>query len=145
MKRVDYYALFGVDRGASADAIRAAFHAFARRYHPDRHAGASALVRERAAAIYRRGTEGYRVLMNPESRRRYDAALAGKKPESPSQGRVRISSPRARPFAVRAQEAHQAGDYKAAKLNLKLALQHDPGNARLEALLADVERKLRGG
>lgn len=149
---LDYYALFGVERSASADAIRAAFHAFARRYHPDRLCGASEPVRERAAAIYRRGAEGYRVLMNPESRRRYDAELTGGTsgerggaPERPTTSRITVTSPRARPFATKAQQAWKAGDYKTAKLNLKLALQHEPDNALLKARLADVEQKLRAG
>lgn len=151
MSELDYYALLGVERGASADAIRAAFHAFARRYHPDRLAGASEATRERAGAMYRRGAEGYRVLMSAESRRRYDEGLrAGRTrpPEGewrrpPSSTRLTVTSPRARPFATKAQEAWKQGDYKTAKLNLKMALQHEPENPLLKARLADVEQKLR--
>ena len=155
LDQLDYYALFSIEPGASADAIRAAFHAFARRYHPDRFAAAPEAKRERAETIYRRGAEAYRVLMNGESRRRYDEGLArgelrlsaaATDPKRPSSTtRLTVTSPRARPFATKAQEAWKAGDYKTAKLNLKMALSHEPDNALLKARLADVEQKLAGG
>ena len=154
LDQLDYYALFAIEPSASADAVRAAFHAFARRYHPDRFAGGPAEKRARAEAIYRRGAEAYRVLMNGESRRRYDAGLAAGQlrltsaasdPKRPSSStRLTVTSPRARPFATKAQEAWKAGDYKTAKLNLKMALSHEPDNALLKARLADVEQKLAG-
>jgi curved DNA-binding protein CbpA len=115
LDQLDYYALFSIEPGASADAIRAAFHAFARRYHPDRFAAAPEAKRERAEAIYRRGAEAYRVLMSGESRRRYDEGLArgelrlsaaATDPKRPSSTtRLTVTSPRARPFATKAQEA----------------------------------------
>lgn len=152
LDRVDYYALLGVARSASADAIRAAFHDLARRYHPDRWASGSELERARAGRIYRRGAEAYRVLMGP-ARRRYDEGLkAGQLRLAPeaavtrpsSSGRLTVDAPRARPFATKALQAWKAGDYKTAKLNLKLALSHEPDNALLKARLADVEQKLAG-
>lgn len=156
LDQLDYYTLLSVPEGASADAIRAAFHTFALRYHPDRFAEAPLEKRDRAAQIYRRGAEAYRVLMDPSRRRRYDEALAGGRlrlgPEEEreslrpsSSTRLSVSSPRARPFATKALQAFNEGDYKTAKLNLKMALQHEPDNALLKARLADVEQKLRAG
>jgi hypothetical protein len=43
---------------------------------------------------------------------------------------------------VAAQRALGAGDFKNAKLNLKIALQHDPQNPYLGALLAEAESAL---
>lgn len=155
LDHLDYYTLLRIEEAATADAIREAFHVFALRYHPDRFAGAPGEKRERAAEIYRRGAEGYRVLMNSGSRSRYDEGL--------SKGRLRLTaeeerrgeidrrnptaqmgvrSPRARPFATKAQMAFKKGDYKTAKLNLKMALQHEPENALLIARLAEVEQRL---
>lgn len=157
LDQLDYYTLLRVESDATADAIRAAFHAFALRYHPDRFGGAPAGKRERAAQIYRRGAEGYRVLMNPNARRAYDQGLRrGElrlRPDrqrdterpSPTSGRLTIRSPRARPFATKALQAYKKGDYKAAKLNLRMALQHEPDNALLKARLADVEKRLAAG
>ncbi len=153
LDQLDYYTLLRLEDGASADRIRDAFHAFALRYHPDRFAAAPPEKRERAAQIYRRGAEAYRVLMDPQSRRRYDQALASgqlrlapheeresRRPTSST--RLTVNSPRARPFATKALQAFKAGDYKTAKLNLKMALAHEPNNALLKARLADVEQKL---
>jgi curved DNA-binding protein CbpA len=154
LDQLDYYTLLRVEAHATADGIRAAYHEFALRYHPDRFTEAPGAKRERAAQIFRRGAEAYRVLMDPHTRRRYDDGLAqGKlrlvpdeerdtrRPITPS-GRLEVTSPRARPFASRALKAYGEGDYKTAKLNLKIALGYDPDNLVLEARLADVEQRL---
>jgi curved DNA-binding protein CbpA len=74
LDKVDYYSLLGVSREATAAEVRDAFHQFALAYHPDQHPddpdGA-----KRALRIFKRGTEGYRVLLDPVLRARYDAAL----------------------------------------------------------------------
>lgn len=151
-----YYALLGVANDASADAIRRAFHIFALRFHPDRFVDADDADRERAAEVYRRGAEGYRVLMDAQLRKRYDDGLADGqlrlKPEdqerfskTPTTGRLAVTSPRARPFVAKAQKAWNDGDYKTARLNLKMALAHEPDNILLKARLADVEKKLGVG
>jgi DnaJ-class molecular chaperone len=155
LDRIDYYELLAIDAGASADAIRNAFHAFALRFHPDRYASSPPEERDRAAAIYRRGAEAYRALMDPNQRRRYDEGLSsgqrrlnqeevGFRRQIPT-GKLAVTSPRARPFASKAQAAYAAGDYKTAKLNLKMALQYEPENKLLTARLADVEQKLKPG
>lgn len=159
LDKLDYYTLLQVEQGATADAIRVAFHDFALRYHPDRFAGAPDDKRDRAAQIYRRGAEGYRVLMNPTTRKRYDEGLSGgslrlsheqeraslrpniASPASAT-GQLTVRSPKARPFATKALQAFKKGDLKTARLNLKMALQHEPDNSLLKARLADVEQKL---
>lgn len=158
LDQLDYYDLLQIEEGASADDVRRAFHAFALRYHPDRFAGTPPEKQERAAQIYRRGAEAYRVLCDREQRRAYDEQRQRGKlrfdPEdaprtssppagsegSPSQSAVR--SPRARPFVQKASEAAKKGDWAVAKLNLKLALQHEPGNPLLEARLSEAEARL---
>ena len=154
LDRLDYYTLLRVEDDATADAIRAAFHDFALRYHPDRFAGASSQRVERAAQIFRRGAEAYRVLMSPQTRQLYDRELKTGKlrlqgdderdaARPSSSNRLTVRSPRARPFATKALTAYRSGDFKTAKLNLKMALMHEPDNALLQARLADVEEKLR--
>lgn len=155
MAEPDYYALLGVERSATADQVRAAFHELARRYHPDRFSAHPEPDRSKAGAIYRRAAEAYRVLMDPAERTRYDAGLLrgevrlGPPPmetggRAPPASAMTVKSPKARPFWQKAQDSIKAGDLKAAKLNLTLAKNAEPGNPVIEAALADVLSKLKG-
>lgn len=161
LEQLDYYDLLQVDERANADEVRRAFHVFAAKFHPDRFAGAPAEKVERALTIYRRGAEAYRVLSDMELRRRYDEQrLRGKlrfDPEetapsptippgvlaSAASGPVQVRSHKAWPFAQKAWDAYKKMDWRTARLNFKLAIQHEPDNALLEARLAEVERKIR--
>jgi curved DNA-binding protein CbpA len=157
LEALDYYTLLQVADDASTDQIRAGFHRFAAKYHPDRFSGAGAEPAkvERAAQIYRRGTEAYKVLTDPKRRKLYDAGLAeGRVRFDPSavpagpvvvhKWPIQVKSPMARPFAVKAEQLYKAGDWGNCKTNLKLALAKDKGNAQLEALLAEVDQRIAG-
>lgn len=152
---VDYYALLGLTPDANVDAIKAGFRAFARRFHPDRYSGQPEHIAE-ATGVYRRATEAYRVLTHPEQRRIYDEQrLRGKTRLDPELGRsIRPSgtpaqsdtyAARARPFVAQAEQALKAKNYRQAKLNLQIALQHDAGNESLRQRLAEVSDLLRSG
>lgn len=148
---VDYYGLLGVPADASIDAIKSGFRAFARRFHPDRFAGQPEHVAQ-ATSVYRRATEAYRVLTNPDARRLYDEQRAqGLKRLDRDRRSVRPSarpsgapgvgetySARARPFVVQAEQALRAKNYKQAKLNLQIAVQHEPHNEALREKLSEV-------
>ena len=159
LEALDYYTLLQIAETASADEVRRAFHRFAAKYHPDRFAGAGAEAAkvERAAEIYRRGAEAYKVLTDAGRRKLYDAGLAEgrlrfdasfKAPEEPpevGQWPIKVKSPLARPFAIKAEQLYKAGDFGNAKMNLKLALQKDAGNPQIQRLLEDIERRLASG
>jgi curved DNA-binding protein len=63
----DYYAVLGVPRDASEDAIKKAFRKLAREHHPD-------VARDKKAAEekFKEINEAYEVLGDPEKRKRYD-------------------------------------------------------------------------
>jgi curved DNA-binding protein CbpA len=159
LEQLDYYTLLQVAQGATPDEVRRAFHRFAAKYHPDRFSGVGAPADkvERAAQIYRRGAEAYKVLTDSVRRQRYDAGLAQGRlrldpnaelpaaPASVGQWPIKVSNPLARPFALKAEQLYKAGDWGNAKTNLKLALQKDRGNALIELLIRDVEQKLKEG
>lgn len=144
---LDYYELLQVSETGSADDIRHAFHEFARRFHPDAHAG-DPEKQARASQIYRRGAEAYRILSSPEQRRRYDEQLrAGKlryeEPSAyerpkPQPGGLEAKNMRARPFLQKALTAIAASDWKTAKLNLTLALNHEPESVPMREKLEEV-------
>jgi curved DNA-binding protein CbpA len=156
LEQLDYYTLLQVPEDSNADQVRQGFHRFAAKYHPDRFSGAGADPKkvERAAQIYRRGAEAYKVLTDPRRRKLYDAGLAegrvrfdpaAEPPPAPVNIHtwpIKVKTPLARPFAIKAEQLYKAGDWGNAKTNIKLALQKDKGNAQLEALLADVDQRL---
>ncbi len=62
----DFYEILGVRRNASPDDIRSAYRKLARRYHPDVNKASDAADR------FKRISEAYEVLSDPERRQRYD-------------------------------------------------------------------------
>lgn len=69
----DYYAILHIPRSAGAVAIRRAYRARARAWHPDANGGSAA-----AEAQMKRLNEARDVLLDPERRRAYDAWLAAR-------------------------------------------------------------------
>ncbi|MFM7641017.1 MAG: DnaJ C-terminal domain-containing protein [Cyanobium sp.] len=66
MKYRDYYAILGVERGASAEEIRKAYRRLARKYHPD------VSKEEGAEERFKEVSEAYQTLSDPEKREAYD-------------------------------------------------------------------------
>src|SRR5512136_1974549 len=66
---MDFYIVLGVERGASVSDIKRAYKRLARRFHPDINPGD-----RMAAAQFREIAEAYETLIDPDRRRRYDAA-----------------------------------------------------------------------
>ena len=157
LDRVDYYSLLGVARDATTVQVREAFHRFALKYHPDQYTDAPAEA-VRVLRIFKRGNEGYRVLLDAVLRARYDAALG--------RGEVRLSAEAERkavvqearigtmpetplpadvaPMFEKAHEAFKKGDLKNAKAFLML-VSRKSNHARVQALtreLLEAERAM---
>ena len=63
----DYYEVLGVDKNADDAALKKAYRALAKKYHPDTNPGD-----KEAEAKFKEASEAYAVLSDPEKRRQYD-------------------------------------------------------------------------
>lgn len=79
MASFDAYEILEVDRDADAAAVRRAYQKLARRHHPD-----FAPEDEAAGRRFREVERAYRILGDPELRRRYDAGLLRPEREEPA-------------------------------------------------------------
>jgi len=66
VKYKDYYAILGLERGASADEVKKAYRKLARKYHPD-------VSKEKdAEEKFKEVSEAYETLKDPEKRAAYE-------------------------------------------------------------------------
>ena len=63
----DYYEVLGVDKNADDAALKKAYRALAKKYHPDMNPGDKEAERK-----FKEASEAYAVLSDPEKRRQYD-------------------------------------------------------------------------
>ena len=99
-----YYSALGVSADAGVDAIKAAFRLRAKRLHPDTNASVH------AEAQFRHLSEAYRVLRDPERRRRYDAGAAGRaEPQPQPQAQPRPGAAKPQPQPKRSTEPLKSG------------------------------------
>jgi DnaJ-class molecular chaperone len=132
LERYSYYELLNLAQNAGPDEIRAAFHRMAFSMHPDRyHTHPDAALRDKLYAVYKRLTEGYKVLSDSRLRREYDEGLARGQlrllqlerrktgPQQPAP--ASFENPQAKKFFDLALAAERRGDFKTARLNYKFA------------------------
>lgn len=153
---LDYYAILGVERGAPVSSIRTAYHAAARRFHPDAHRDLEGGARAEAERIAKRITEAYAVLRDPRRRKLYDERLS----ESPEAHRLRLveaeaevdrrsseaahgRTPNGRRYFTLARSEIDRGDVAAATRHLQMALTFEPGNESFRDLLDQIRKGRR--
>ena len=154
LERVDYYQLLGVDRRADLSAVRKAFYIVAGKYHPDRNRDASPAVQKAMYNIFKRLNEAYRILCDPDRRKRYDMGLIkgkvrldqskrksteDKKPEDT------IKSREARKFYLQAKQELKKGSIMNADLHIKVALGHERNSPAILTLAKKIQLAKTGG
>src|SRR5262249_16376404 len=82
VQRKNYYEILRLKLDSTDAQIKAAFHTFALRFHPDSLVEEGPEIAALAAEIFKRGVEAYNILTKPELRKRYDEGLR--------KGRIRL-------------------------------------------------------
>lgn len=104
MPRLDYFAILGVNPGASDEEIKKAYRRLVFQYHPDRNRGNTA-----AEAKIREINAAYEILGNPDSRQAYERLrFGGYHPSTSSYGTASEETPN--PAAVFQAMAHKLED-----------------------------------
>ena len=141
LDELDYYELLEAQRGVSGPALREAYHAASRRFHPDANRHLEPELRGAVERIAKRVTEAYSVLRDPRRRKLYDerlasgsaerrlqlvesAAAASQRSREEREGRT----PQGRRFFAQATADLARGDGAGAIRNLQMALTFEPGN-----------------
>ena len=71
----NYYQVLGVSSSATPEEIKKAYRTLALKHHPDRNPGD-----KKAEERFKELAGAYEILSDPEKRREYDDALAGRAP-----------------------------------------------------------------
>jgi curved DNA-binding protein CbpA len=149
--RATYYEFLGLRPGCDYVAVREAFHERAQRFHPDRFVFlARDDIKAMAYEIYKRMTEAYNVLCDPELRAAYDEARVRGGNRLSETARARRTSPEDRqvasPFAriylrsARAKLARE--DLRGALIDVELGLGLEQAPP-LVALLEEIRKHPR--
>lgn len=151
---LDYFQLLGVAPGATPAEVKAAFHLCSRSFHPDRvfHED-DADLKARVHRIYKRITEAYTVLRDPDKRAKYAADVAGPEREKrlrydelaeqeikKAKDELSGATPMGKKTFAAALSDLAAGRLDAAERNLRLAVAYEPQNPRFQEKLAETVR-----
>ena len=154
LDKYSYYELLNLTPEADGDQVRGMFHRMALSMHPDRHAASDDKeLKAMLYAIYKRVSEGYRVLMDPEQRKEYDALLGEgtlrlvKKERKKLGGDLpenQVNNHLARKFFVIGLKAEREGDLAGAQLNYKFALDMEEDSTVIQDRMRRVTQWMGG-
>ena len=145
VSRKNYYEILRVKQGCTDAQVKAAFHTFALRFHPDSLVDEAPEIGELAGEIFKRGVEAYNILLKAENRTRYDTELKkgrirfdpDKRPTVPPPREIRTlemiaKTPAAKKHAAKADRLIAIGKLEDARVALTSAFQCEPMNDELE-------------
>jgi DnaJ-class molecular chaperone len=156
LDELDYYEVLEASRGTTGSALRDAYHAASRRFHPDANRHLDAELRSVVERIAKRVTEAYAVLRDPRRRKLYDETLAGsggvrrlqlvesaaaasQRSRDEREGRT----PQGRRFFAQATAELGRGELASAIRSLQMALTYEPTNTLFKSRLEEIRARSR--
>jgi len=151
---LDYYQILKIDQMAFEEDIKKAYFEESRIYHPDKYYTEPLEFQEKITKIFKRVCEAYKVLSDPDKRALYSKLINGPEREKYLRFDIRLlkaeaekkedegSSPMAKKYYKMAKTAIANKDYKAAKINLQLAIKMEPNNQTFQDKLKEVNEIL---
>jgi curved DNA-binding protein CbpA len=166
--KLNLYDLLGVRPGTSAEQMRKRYHELSRIFHPDRYYGKKLGSHgPRMSRVFQAVTRAFETLSDPARKAEYDrktdvplteeelAAAAAEQAArqrdeqrtAERRERLRRRNPlmrqhaKVKGFVEQAERAESREDWRQAANLYRLALGHSPGDAALEARLAEVDGK----
>ncbi len=144
MEQSNFYEILEVKRGETPEALKKAYYALAKKYHPDRHQSCETdALKDQLTEILAKLAYAYDVLSNRSKRLRYDNKLSQTEGVDPELvGTVRTSPDVLAETKYRAgRGCYQAKDYHEAVQNLREAVNLDPTKIAYHKLLGQALTK----
>ena len=150
LNRGSYYDLFGLNSQVKVDEIKSTFRRLSRVTHPDRHSRLkiqNLVAYERLQKIHKRLTEAHSVLCHPRRRAIYNTCLRrsgtlryvpDQIPERARRELALCQTPEGKDAIADCLEARSVGDWHRAAVAVRCAVEREPGNDELRALLAVI-------
>lgn len=147
---IDYYEILDLPMDCTAAQIKEAYFARTVEFHPDRFFQLSdESLKTNIYEIYKRITEAFKVLSNPKNRSEYDRNLSSPErkahlrytepqKELPEDDEPFVATPAGKKYFHLASLAEQDGNFKSARMYLRLAQQSEPHNERVRERLERV-------
>jgi curved DNA-binding protein CbpA len=158
---IDYFQILNVPQNAPGQQIRDSYYALARALHPDKffHITDEEL-KDAVHKIYKRVVESYTILKDEKKRLKYQADIAGphrmkklrfseeSEAEQKEQAKLAVKvakTPKGDQLYQAALLDMNKGQWEKAFKSIQTAVMFEPGNQELKALLADLDKKRKGG
>jgi len=153
INELDYYQILKISQNATPEEIKNAYFRESRNYHPDKYYNEPPDFCKKVTTIFKRITEAYKILSDPETRRIYTEGINGPDrannlryihgvqggPPKEDEGQT----PLGKKYFQMGKTALNNMDYKGAKINFQLALRMEPNNESFKKRLAEVEELLK--
>ncbi len=132
-KKVNYYELFGVKKGAEVDEIKKSYFDYSRKYHPDRvQVAPDSSVMLKANAVFAEINKAFETLSDDDKKKEYDRQAEKGPREDKEQAKGRR---KAKELYLRANALYKKKKFWEAAVLLEEAIRDDPSRASYYLLL----------